>query len=37
VPEPFIIDPADGSVTVKLFSRVGPSGAKRCRFNSAVT
>jgi poly-gamma-glutamate capsule biosynthesis protein CapA/YwtB (metallophosphatase superfamily) len=32
VPEPFIIDPADGSVTVKLFSRVGPSGAKRLSF-----
>jgi poly-gamma-glutamate capsule biosynthesis protein CapA/YwtB (metallophosphatase superfamily) len=32
VPEPFVLDPADGSVTVKLFSRVGPSGAKRLSF-----
>jgi poly-gamma-glutamate capsule biosynthesis protein CapA/YwtB (metallophosphatase superfamily) len=30
--EPFVIDPADGSVTVKLFSRKGPSGAERLSF-----
>ncbi len=29
LPEPFVIDPADISVTVKLFSRVGPSGSER--------
>ena len=29
LPEPFVIDPADAAVTVKLFSRVGPSGAER--------
>ena len=29
VPEPFVIDPSDASVTVKLFSRIGPSGAQR--------
>ena len=27
--EPFVIDPSDSSVTVKLFSRVGQSGAER--------
>jgi poly-gamma-glutamate capsule biosynthesis protein CapA/YwtB (metallophosphatase superfamily) len=32
VTEPFIVDPADGSVTVKLFSRTGPNGAKRLSF-----
>jgi poly-gamma-glutamate capsule biosynthesis protein CapA/YwtB (metallophosphatase superfamily) len=30
--EPFVLDPADGSVTVKLFSRIGPSGAQRLSF-----
>src|SRR4051794_16315496 len=30
--EPFVIDPADGAVTVKLFSRLGPSGAERLSF-----
>ena len=32
VPEPFVIDPSDASVTVKLFSRIGPSGAQRLSF-----
>ena len=27
--EPFVIDPGDGSVTVRLFSRTGPSGVER--------
>src|SRR4051794_2119690 len=27
--EPFVIDPTDVSITIKLFSRVGPSGAER--------
>jgi poly-gamma-glutamate capsule biosynthesis protein CapA/YwtB (metallophosphatase superfamily) len=29
LPEPFVIDPADVAVTVRLFNRVGPSGAER--------
>src|SRR3954465_12644488 len=32
LPEPFVIDPADGAVTVKLFSRLGASGAERLSF-----
>ena len=32
VPEPFVIDPSDTAVTVKLFSRIGPSGAQRLSF-----
>lgn len=32
LPEPFVIDPADVSVTVQLFSRVGPSGSERLAF-----
>jgi len=30
--EPFVIDPQDGSVTVKMFGRVGKSGTERLSF-----
>src|SRR4029078_1464077 len=30
--EPFVIDPQDGSVTVKMFSRVGTSRTERLSF-----
>ena len=30
--EPFVIDPDDRTVSIKLFSRVGPSGAERLSF-----